>query len=55
MPEIVDTWEAEIRRIVFKTIPGKKLMRPYLDNTQYKEGLVEWLKWLSAYLASVRP
>jgi hypothetical protein len=24
---------------------GKQLMRPYLENTPHKIGLVEWLKW----------
>jgi hypothetical protein len=24
--------------------PGKQLLRPYLENTQHKKGLMEWLK-----------
>jgi hypothetical protein len=34
--------------------PGKQLARPYVENTQYKKGLAEWLKWYSASLASIR-
>jgi hypothetical protein len=30
---------------------GKQFARPYLKNTQYKKGLVEWLKWYSTCLA----
>jgi hypothetical protein len=29
------TWEAELRR----------LKGPYLENTQHKKKLAEWLKW----------
>jgi hypothetical protein len=28
----------------FKASLGKWFARPYLENTQYKKGLVEWLK-----------
>jgi hypothetical protein len=30
-------------------------MKPYLQNTQHKKGLMEWLTWQRACLASVRP
>jgi hypothetical protein len=30
-------------------------MRPYLENTQHKKRLVEWLKLYSACLASAKP
>jgi hypothetical protein len=44
MPVILATQEAEIRRIMLKASPGKQFTRPYLENTLYKKGLVEWLK-----------
>jgi hypothetical protein len=33
-----------MRRSWFEASPGKQFMRPYLENTQNKKGLVEWLK-----------
>jgi hypothetical protein len=39
MPVIPTTQEAEIRRI---TVPS--FVRPYLEKTYHKKGLVEWLK-----------
>jgi hypothetical protein len=42
---ILATQEAEIRRIkVLKASLGKWFVRPYLKNTQHKNGFVEWLK-----------
>jgi hypothetical protein len=41
-PAILDTQEAEIRRIV--KLAGANSLRLYLENTQHKTGLVEWLK-----------
>jgi hypothetical protein len=35
---ILPTQETEIRRIVVQ-----KFMKPYLETTHYKKGLVEWL------------
>jgi hypothetical protein len=29
----------------FKVSPGKQFLGPYLEKTQHKKGLVEWLKW----------
>jgi hypothetical protein len=26
-------------------VMSKYFTRPYIENTQYKKGLVEWLKW----------
>jgi hypothetical protein len=45
MPVILATQEAEISWVIFKASQGKQFMRPYLENIQYKKGLVEWLKW----------
>jgi hypothetical protein len=28
----------------FEASPGKLFMRPYLEKTHHKKGLVEWLK-----------
>jgi hypothetical protein len=30
-------------------------MRSYLENTQHKKELVEWFKWYSTCLASMKP
>jgi hypothetical protein len=38
-----------------KPSKGKYFQRLYLKNTQYKKGLAEWLKWYSAYIATVKP
>jgi hypothetical protein len=38
----------------FKPSLGKQFTRPYLENTQNKTGLEEWLKWWSTCLASIR-
>jgi hypothetical protein len=43
------TWGNTNRKIT----PGDKV-RSYLKNNQCKKGLVEWLKWESSCLASVR-
>jgi hypothetical protein len=56
-PIILSTWETgrdqEDHRL--KPAPGQQFERPYLKDTQYKKGLVEWLKWQSACLAIVKP
>jgi hypothetical protein len=44
MPVILATQEAEIRRITIQSQPGQILARHFLKKTQYKKGLVEWLK-----------
>jgi hypothetical protein len=44
---ILAGWKAEIR------IAVQSQLRNSLKNTQYKKGLVQWLKWWSACLASV--
>jgi hypothetical protein len=44
-PVILATQEAEIRRIMVQSQLGKKFKRPYLEKTQHKKGLMEWLKW----------
>jgi hypothetical protein len=44
-PVILVIQEAEIRRITFQIHPGPIFsMRPYLEKTLHKKGLVEWLK-----------
>jgi hypothetical protein len=43
MSVILATLEAEIRRIEVQSQPGQ-IVRPYLENTHYNKGLVEWLK-----------
>jgi hypothetical protein len=50
---ILATWEAEIRRT--EASLGKQFARPYLKNTPDQKELVEWLKWQSTCLASMRP
>jgi hypothetical protein len=35
----------------FKAIPGKQFWRPYLENTEDKKGLAEWLQGVE-YLSS---
>jgi hypothetical protein len=46
MPIILAAQEAEIRRIAVPSQPcANSFVRPYLDNTQNKKRLVEWLKW----------
>jgi hypothetical protein len=45
MSLILATQEAEIRRLQFNTSLGKQFLGPYLENTQHKKGLVEWLNW----------
>jgi hypothetical protein len=35
----------EAGRITVQSQPRKYFKRPYLENTQNKTGLVEWLKW----------
>jgi hypothetical protein len=43
---ILATWAADRSGgSWFETSLGKQFMRPYLENTQYKKGLVEWFKW----------
>jgi hypothetical protein len=44
MSVILATQEAEIRGSDCEASPGKYLKRPYLENTQCKKGLLEWLK-----------
>jgi hypothetical protein len=44
MPIILDTQEAEIRRSWFEASLGTKFVRPYLEKTLHKKGLVEWLE-----------
>jgi hypothetical protein len=29
----------------FEASLSKQFMRPYLENTEHKKGLAEWLKW----------
>jgi hypothetical protein len=38
---ILDTQEAEIRRIVVQSQPGKEFARPYLEQNHHKKWLVE--------------
>jgi hypothetical protein len=45
IPVIPAAWEAEIRGMQFEASPGEQFMKPYFENTQHKQGLVEWLKW----------
>jgi hypothetical protein len=42
-PLIPATQEAEIRNIVVPSQP-KEFMRPHLEKTLHKKGLMEWLK-----------
>jgi hypothetical protein len=44
-PVILATQEARLGGSWFKASPGKQFMRLYLENTQHKKELVEWLKW----------
>jgi hypothetical protein len=44
-PVILAIWEAEIGRITVGKQPGQIFITPYLENTQCKKGLAEWLKW----------
>jgi hypothetical protein len=44
MPVILATQEAEIRRIVIQSQLRQIARETYLENTQHKKGLVEWLK-----------
>jgi hypothetical protein len=30
---------------MLEATPGKEFSRPYLEITQHKKGLVEWLMW----------
>jgi hypothetical protein len=43
-PAILATQEAEIRRTVVQSQPGKWCKKPYLNKPFTKIGLVEWLK-----------
>jgi hypothetical protein len=45
MPVIISIWKAKIKGSSYEPCPGKQFERPYLENTQHKKGLVEWLKW----------
>jgi hypothetical protein len=40
-PVILATWEAEIRRLWFEARPGKRFVRPNLENTQHKKEVAE--------------
>jgi hypothetical protein len=40
---ILPIQEAEIRRTMVPS-QSRQIERPYLENTQHKKGLVEWLK-----------
>jgi hypothetical protein len=43
---ILATEDAEIRIVVGSQLwVNSSFWRPYLENTQHKTGLVEWLKW----------
>jgi hypothetical protein len=42
-PVIRATQEAEIRRIMVQTQPGKQSVKLYLKKIHHKQGLVEWL------------
>jgi hypothetical protein len=44
MPEILDTQEAEIRRIMVWRQLREIVLEPYLEKTLHKKGLVELLK-----------
>jgi hypothetical protein len=44
MPVILATQEAQIRRIEVRSQPQTNSLRPYLEKTHHKKGLVEWLK-----------
>jgi hypothetical protein len=43
VPVILTSQDADIRRIEMQSRPGIYFARPYLENTHYKKGLVEWL------------
>jgi hypothetical protein len=43
-PVILDTQEAEIRRITVQNQPGQIVCKTYLEKTHHKKGMVEWLK-----------
>jgi hypothetical protein len=44
MPVILATQETEIRRTGSKPAQANSSMRPYLNKTLHKKGLVEWLE-----------
>jgi hypothetical protein len=44
MTTILATWEEEVRRIVVQSQHGQTVHETLSQNTQYKKGLVEWLK-----------
>jgi hypothetical protein len=33
--------------------PGKQFLRSYLENTQHKRGLAEWLNWVQCLTSQV--
>jgi hypothetical protein len=43
-PVILATKEAEIRRIRVRSPAQANSSRAYLEKTQHKKGLIEWLK-----------
>jgi hypothetical protein len=52
MHVILATWEAEISRIAVQSQPRQILYaRPIY--TQHEKGLVKWIRWFSACLASM--
>jgi hypothetical protein len=51
MPVILATQEAEIRKITVQSQVCQII--PYLEKTQHKTGLVEWLKWLYHEIVSI--
>jgi hypothetical protein len=56
MPIILALQEAEIKRIEVQSQPlANNSQNPIWKILNTKTGLVEWLKWKSACLASVRP